>query len=85
MSAAFGDAATVLMRSPHYKHYSLADLEWLVLPAIATGQFSLADARHRQIGLSAPVAVVLWASVSAEVDHKTFSRERSFQSLVASQ
>jgi hemolysin-activating ACP:hemolysin acyltransferase len=70
MAAAFGDALTVLMRSPHYKHYSLADMEWLVLPAIATGQFSLADAQHKQIGISAPVALVLWASVSAEVDQR---------------
>ena len=64
----FGEIATVLMRSPELKHHSLADLEWLAAPAVMTGQFLLAEAQSKASGLTAPVAMVLWAQVSAEVD-----------------
>jgi hemolysin-activating ACP:hemolysin acyltransferase len=67
IAAAFGEIVSVLMRTPAYRHLFLADLEWLVLPAIATGQFALAEARQKD-GLSMPVAVLLWATVSEEVD-----------------
>jgi hemolysin-activating ACP:hemolysin acyltransferase len=58
------------MRSPHYKHYTLADLEWLVLPPLLTGQFSVAEAGDQQSSIRMPVAVALWANVSAEVDRR---------------
>ena len=56
------------MRSVHYKHYSLRDLEWLVVPAIATGQCAVMQTKVK--GRQVPVAVALWASVSAEVDKR---------------
>lgn len=68
VSAAFGQVVSVLMRAPHYKHYSLADLEWMVVPPLVTSQFSIVEAQSRKNGMSAPVCVVLWANVSAEVD-----------------
>ncbi len=73
VSAAFGQVVSVLMRAPHYKHYSLADLEWMVVPAMVTGQFSIVEAQSRKNGLSAPVCVVLWASVSHDVDQRLSS------------
>ena len=73
VSAAFGQVVSVLMRAPHYKHYSLADLEWMVVPAIVTSQFSIVEAQSRKNGLSAPVCVVLWAHVSDEVDQRLSS------------
>lgn len=69
-SLAFAQIVSVLMRSPHYKHYSLADLEWLVLPPLLTGQFSIAEAGDQKSDLKVPVAVALWANVSAEVDKR---------------
>jgi hemolysin-activating ACP:hemolysin acyltransferase len=69
-SLAFAQIISVLMRSPHYKHYTLGDLEWLVLPPLLTGQFSIAEAGAKEGGPKFPVAVVLWASVSAEVDKR---------------
>jgi hemolysin-activating ACP:hemolysin acyltransferase len=63
-----GQIVAVLMRSPQHKHYSLADLEWLVLPAVLSGQFRIAQAQ--QAAAVAPVGVVLWASVSADVDRR---------------
>jgi cytolysin-activating lysine-acyltransferase len=56
------------MRSAHYKHYSLSELEWLVMPPILTGQCAVmeAGANDKQV----PVAVALWASVSEQVDKR---------------
>jgi hemolysin-activating ACP:hemolysin acyltransferase len=65
---AVGQIVAVLMQSPQHKHYSLADLEWLVLPAVRSGQFRIAQAQ--QSGAAAPVGVALWATVSAEVDRR---------------
>lgn len=70
VSASFGEIVSVLMRSEHYKHYTLQDLEWLVVPAVLSNQFLLAEARAKGNGFTAPVGVVLWASVSAEVDRR---------------
>jgi cytolysin-activating lysine-acyltransferase len=58
------------MRSSLHKRYPIAALEWLVIPPLLTGQFSIAEARSKQSGASAPVAVALWARVSAEVDKR---------------
>ena len=58
------------MRSSRHKHYSIADLEWLVLPPLLTGNFSIAEAKSSKNGVSVPVAVALWASVSREVDKR---------------
>lgn len=73
MAAAFGEIIAIMMRVAPYKHMSLADLEWMVVPAIAAGQFSLAEAQSKTQGLTAPVGVILWAQVSAEIDHKLSS------------
>jgi cytolysin-activating lysine-acyltransferase len=69
-SVAFAQIVTVLMRSPRYRHYTLGDLEWLVVPALKTGQWRVVGAQSKQNGVSFPVAVALWARVSAEVDKK---------------
>lgn len=69
-SVAFAQIISVLMRSPRYRHYTLGDLEWLVVPALATGQWRVVGAQSKQNGGSFPVAVALWARVSAEVDKK---------------
>jgi|SRR5215475_8012744 len=68
---AFTQVVGVLMRSAHYKQYTLADLEWLVVPPIMAGQFRIGEVKPDQNkGAALPVAVVLWASVSAEVDKR---------------
>ena len=70
MAAAFGEIVTLLMRSPGDKHQSLADLEWLLVPAVVRGQYALAEARLKETGASVPVGAVLWALVSKEVDER---------------
>jgi hemolysin-activating ACP:hemolysin acyltransferase len=72
-AATFGETIMILMRSPQYRQCSLADLEWLVAPALRTGQFSLTTAQSKATGSSGPVGVVLWARVSEEVDKRLSS------------
>ena len=68
-AAAFGEVTALLMRSPGHKHYSLADLEWLILPAVLSNQFALAGAKAKtNTAMTVPVGVALWARVSEDVD-----------------
>ena len=70
LQASFGEIVSLLMRSPQFRNVTLADLENLVVPAVTSGQFMIAKARSKASGLITPVAAILWASVSAEIDRK---------------
>jgi hemolysin-activating ACP:hemolysin acyltransferase len=67
ISASIGDIVVVMSRTPAYKFHALADIEWLVLPAVLSGQYYVAEMAHPEHGLRAPVGCVTWASVSDEV------------------
>ena len=68
---AFTQVVGLLMRSQHYKQYTIGDLEWLVIPPVMAGQFRIGEAKPDSgQGAAVPVAVVLWASVSPEVDRR---------------
>ena len=54
-SVAFAQIVSMLMRSPRYRHYTLGDLEWLVMPAILLKQFRIFYNGEQ------PVGVALWA------------------------
>jgi len=76
MSQGFAQVVAVLMRDANFRNMRLADLEWLVLPAILSGQFKLGHARAQagkdkskpESGTFVPVAVALWARVSPAID-----------------
>ena len=70
VSANFGQLVSLLMRSRAHRFHMLADLEYMIVPAIATRQFRVAEGVSAEAGLVAPVAAVMWASVSAEVDQR---------------
>ena len=70
IAASVGDIAVVLSRSPAHKHYSLADIEWMILPPVLNGQYYVAEAANAETGFRAPIAVATWAFVSHEVDHR---------------
>lgn len=70
LSSAFGDIVTLLMRSQSERGKTLADLEWMVVPAMQTGQFAVAEAQAQDTGVVAPMGVVLWAMVSESVDKR---------------
>lgn len=66
-AANFAGAVSLFMRSPAHRHYTMADLEWCLLPALRLNQFMAGEARLPD-GQAVPAALVLWARVSAEVD-----------------
>lgn len=70
IAASIGDIVTVFSRSPAHKHFSLADIEWMVLPAVLNGQFYVAEFAHKETGFRATIAVMTWAFVSEEVDRR---------------
>jgi hemolysin-activating ACP:hemolysin acyltransferase len=67
---AFGEIVSVLMRSPQFRTLPLGEVETLVVPAVVTGQFLVAEAQSKANGFVVPVATALWASVSEEVDRQ---------------
>lgn len=70
LQASFGGIVGLMMRNPEFRKSTLADLEHLVLPALVNGQFTIAEAQEKKSGLTRPVAAILWASVSEEVDQR---------------
>lgn len=69
VSASLGAVVSILMRSTEHKQHTLADLEWLIGPAIARQQFAIVEAPQGPNGnLIVPVAAALWAMVSPGVD-----------------
>lgn len=65
-----GDIVVVFSRSPAHRNYSLADIEWMVLPAVASGQYYVAEYADERKDFRAPIAVVTWAFVSEDVDQR---------------
>ena len=74
LQAAFGEVVTLLLRSPEFRNKSLRTLEHMVLPAIKTGQFLIAEGQHSKSGFVTPVAAILWASVSKDIDRQLSDR-----------
>jgi cytolysin-activating lysine-acyltransferase len=70
LAATMGELIGLMARSPRHRDHKLADIRWLVVPAIRTGQYSLATAQSKSNAYTSPVAAVLWASVSDEVDKR---------------
>lgn len=68
IQAALGQIVALLTRTPGVQDLSIAALRTAVMPGLATGQFLLAEGRNRKTGRTGPLAVVLWASVSPQVD-----------------
>jgi cytolysin-activating lysine-acyltransferase len=77
MAAAYGEIVALLARSPKYRHFSLADLEWLVVPALLANQFRIVSGKVKgQAGLQVPLGVAFWAFVSPEVAAKLDAQQR---------
>ncbi len=72
--ATFGEIVSLVMRTKVWRERPIRDLEELILPPLLSGQFSIAEAQSKANGLVSPVAVVLWARVSADVDQRLASQ-----------
>lgn len=66
---ALGEIAMVLMRAHQFQSLSLGALASLVMPPLQAGQYIIAHGGAKD-GPRRPVAVCLWAKVSAEVDRR---------------
>ncbi len=69
-AAAFGQVVSILVRSPKHRLDFLSELEWTVMPAIALEQYSIAEAKEKNSQRRFPVAAVMWALVSEDVDRR---------------
>jgi cytolysin-activating lysine-acyltransferase len=63
VSTVLGEVTWLLTQSPQHKQLAIADLEWMVMPALLLRQFKLFYDTERNI----PVGVVLFAKVSDAV------------------
>jgi hemolysin-activating ACP:hemolysin acyltransferase len=76
-TATFGEIVALLSFSPVYKHMSLADLEWLIIPALATNQVTTVRGKLKDKNdLTVPLGLALWAHVSVEVDKKLEAQQQ---------
>ena len=82
ISTGLGEITSVLMRSKTHAVLPIAQLQTL-LPAIARNQYVTAEARSRENGMSSPIAVVIWATVSDEVDQRLSADAQKPLSLTA--
>lgn len=65
--SAVGHAIWLMTQSPIHKHLFIADMEWLLLPAIAAGQFRL----WRKDNL--PLAIATWGFLNEEAEQRMIS------------
>ena len=68
LAASLGQIVGLMMRTPQHRQEFLGDLDWLVVPALVSNQFVVHEALDPRSGIKLPVAAVLWARVSEEVD-----------------
>lgn len=69
-SMALAQIVTLMLQSPNHRHFSLSDLEWMVLPPLKLGQLAIADTKPDQTGVRHPLAAMFWAAVSPEIDRR---------------
>ncbi len=62
VSHMLGEVTWLLSHSPTHKHFSIGDLEWLVMPAILLEQFRVFHGEKHPLGFA------LWATFSQEVE-----------------
>lgn len=88
-AGALANIVALMIRDPKFRVMKIADLEWLVMPAVLSGQWQLAQgttpaaektaadkkngAEAQQPGRMFPVAAALWARVSPAVDARLSS------------
>ena len=68
-----GKIAIVYSRSPTLGRCSLADIEWLILPAVQNGHFHVVEAADGHAEPRGPIAAATWAFVSPEIDARLSS------------
>lgn len=70
VASGLGQIIVLMLHGRQHRHTMLSELEWLIMPAVTFRQFRLAEGVNSEKGFVAPIAAVLWANVSAEVDKR---------------
>lgn len=70
VAASFGEVVTLMMRTPRYRKMPLESLESTAAAPVALGQVAIAEAQSKETGAVMPIAAVMWAFVSPEVDRR---------------
>lgn len=81
VAASFGEVVTLMMRTPRYRKMPIETLETTAAAPVALGQVAIAEAQSKETGAVMPVAAVLWARVSPEVDRRLSDVENETTSL----
>ncbi len=68
LAANLGAVVAIMMRTPEHRNATLSEIETLVGPPLGLDQIAIVEARDPESGIVAPVAAVLWAMVSQDVD-----------------
>ena len=67
--SALADLTVLAMQHPVYRNMAIADIDWLIMPALLTGNFAILHGA-RPDSAKVPLAAVTWARVSEEVDQR---------------
>ena len=81
VAASFGEVVTLMMRTPRYRKMPIETLEATAAAPVALGQVAIAEAQSKETGSVMPVAAVLWARVSPEVDRRLSDTENETTAL----
>nr|WP_321462949.1 hypothetical protein [uncultured Cohaesibacter sp.] len=70
INTSVGEGIMLLARDPRCHHVSLANIEWLITPAIIANQFmtlwsQVNNKDHKETGVAMPLALALRAKVSS--------------------
>ncbi len=70
LAANFGNIVSLLMQSPIHKDLSLEELSTVMVPAMLSNQFAIAEVRGKTNGYTKPTGLAFWAKVSEDVDRR---------------
>ncbi len=62
-----GEMVWLLSQSPAHRHFSIGDLEWLLMPPLLLGQYKIYYEQGR------PIALALWAFLNQEDEQRLLS------------
>ena len=72
VSHVLGEICWLMSQSRYHRHFSLGDLEWMIMPAVLAEQFRVFRSEQ---GL--PLGVALWAYLSAETEARFIDQVES--------
>ena len=85
VAASFGEVVTLMMRTPRYRKMPIETLEATAAAPVALGQVAIAEVQSKENGAMMPIAAVLWAKVSPEVDRRLSDTENETTSLAVNE